>query len=119
MWYTADMRFALRLVLNAFILLAIAYLVKGVQVDSFVVALVAALLFAIVNIAIKPIVHLIALPITILSLGLFALIINALLFWIVSIALAGFSVEGFLPAFLGAFLMSVGGWLAGNFAKRV
>jgi len=93
--------------INALSLLAVAYLLPSVTVDSFYVAVITALLLAVVNTIIRPLLVLITLPINILTLGLFTLVINALLFWFVASFVEGFRVAGFGSAFWGALLYSV------------
>src|SRR5439155_21233784 len=81
--------------INALALLALPYLVPSVQVDSFYTALVAALLLGLVNTLIRPLIVLLTLPVTVLTLGLFMFVINGLLFWFVASFVEGFSVGGF------------------------
>src|SRR5438094_10536802 len=81
--------------INALALLALPYLVPSVQVDSFTTALVAALLLGLVNTLIRPLVLLLTLPATVLTLGLFVFVINGRLFWFVASFVTGFSVAGF------------------------
>ncbi len=97
----------LRWVLNAAALLAVAYIYQGVHVDSFVAAAIAALVLGLVNAVIRPILVLLTLPVTILTLGLFIFVINALLFWFVAEIVKGFSVTGFTAALIGSVLYSV------------
>lgn len=92
---------------NALSLLAVAYLLPSVSVESFYVAAITALVLAVVNTVIRPLLVLITLPITILTLGLFTLVINALLFWFAASFVEGFRVAGFWSAFWGALLYSV------------
>jgi len=92
---------------NTLSLLAVAYLLPSVSVESFYVAVIAALVLAVVNTVIRPLLVLITLPITILTLGLFTLVINALLFWFAASFVEGFRVAGFWSAFWGALLYSV------------
>ena len=105
------MRLLLVWILNAIALLAVAYLYPGVQVQDWKAAAVAALVLGLVNTLVKPILVLLTLPVTILTLGLFLLVINALLFWGVAQLIEGFHVNGFWAALLGAILYSVIGWL--------
>ncbi len=93
--------------LNAIALLAVAYVLPGITVASFGSALVAALILGLINTLIKPILVFLTLPVTILTLGLFLLVINALIFWFVGSILAGFKVEGFWWAMAGALLYSI------------
>ena len=105
------MRLLLVWILNAIALLAVAYLFPGVQIQDWQAAAVAALVLGLVNALIKPILVILTLPVTILTLGLFLLVINALLFWAVASLLPGFHVGGFGSAFIGALLYSVITWL--------
>lgn len=93
--------------LNAVALLAVAYILPGISVASFGAALVAALVLGLINTLVKPILVLLTLPITILTLGLFLLVINALVFWFVGSILEGFKVNGFWWALIGALLYSI------------
>ena len=105
------MRLLLVWILNAIALLAVAYLFPGVQVQDWQTAAIAALVLGLVNALIKPILVILTLPVTILTLGLFLLVINALLFWAVASFVPGFSVSSFGGAFIGALLYSVITWL--------
>lgn len=98
--------------INALALLALPYLVPSVQVDSFYTALIAALLLGLVNTLIRPLVVLLTLPVTILTLGLFIFVINGLLFWFVASFVKGFSVAGFWSAVLGAIVYALVSWAA-------
>jgi len=104
------MRFLLVWILNAVALLIVAYLFPGVQVLDWKVAAVAALVLGLVNMLVKPVLVLLTLPITIVTLGLFLLVINALLFWAVASVVPGFHVTGFWAALLGAVLYSLVTW---------
>lgn len=107
------MRFFLaRLLLNALAVLAVAYLVPGVSVRSFGVAILAALVLGIINALVRPVLLLLSLPINILTLGLFTLVINALLFWLTSAIVSGFFVQNFRAAFFGAVVFWVVSWVA-------
>jgi putative membrane protein len=97
----------LRTVLNAAALLLIAYIYPGVAVTSFVAAVIAALVLGLVNAVIRPILVILTLPVTILTLGLFLFVINALLFWLVAELVPGFEVKGFLAALIGSLLFSL------------
>ena len=108
---TPGLRLLLRWALNAVALLIIPEIVSGIAVESYVSALAAALLLGLINALIRPILILITLPITLLTLGLFTLVINALLFWGVSGLVGGLQVSDFGDAFWGALLYSVLTWL--------
>ncbi len=105
------MRLLLVWILNAIALLAVAYLFPGVQIQDWQSAAIAALVLGLVNAVIKPILVILTLPVTILTLGLFLLVINALLFWAVASLVPGFNVGGFGAAFIGALLYTVITWL--------
>ena len=92
---------------NALALLAVAYLLPGVRVDGFEWALVAALVLGLINTLIRPLLVLLTLPVTVLSLGLFILVINGLLFWFAGSVLRGFEVGGFWVGVMGALLYSI------------
>jgi len=105
-------------ILNAVALLAVAYLLPGIKVLSFGSAMWAALILGLVNMLIKPVLILLTLPITIVTLGLFLFVINALLFWFVGSMLNGFKVNGFWWAVVGAFVYSlISGFLTNLISK--
>ena len=97
----------LRWVVNAVLLMLIPYVVPGIEMKNFGTALVAALVLAFVNALIKPILILLTLPINLLTLGLFILVINGLMFWLVSAIVKGFYISGFWPAFFAALVFSI------------
>lgn len=101
------LKFILRLLLNAIAILLVAKLVSGIAVSGYGVAIVAAFVLGIVNALIRPLMHLLALPITIITFGLFALVINGLMFGLAAGLVPGFAVTGFWPAFWGAIVYSV------------
>lgn len=97
--------------INAVALIAVAYLMPGIAVSSFVTALIAALVLGLVNAVIRPILILLTLPATVLTLGLFIFVINGLLFWFVGSFIEGFTVSGFWAAVFGAIVFSIISWL--------
>jgi putative membrane protein len=105
-------------VINALALLLVAYLLKGIHVNGFGSALIAALVLGLVNTLIRPILVILTLPVTLLTLGLFIFIINALLFLFVGNVLAGFQVASFGAALLGSILYSVISWLLSSLLLR-
>ena len=105
-------RLLLSWLINALALLALPYVVPSVQVDSFGTALVAALLLGFVNTLIRPLLVLLTLPVTVLTLGLFIFVINGLLFWMVASFVEGFHVAGFWSAVLGAIVYALISWAA-------
>ncbi|MBQ4113826.1 phage holin family protein [bacterium] len=85
----------------------VGWVIPGITISNFVTALLAAVVIALVNTVIKPILIFLTLPINILTLGLFILVINALLFMFVAYLVPGIEVDGFWSAFLGALLLSI------------
>lgn len=101
-------------ILNAVALLIVAYILPGINVASFGSALIAALVLGLLNTLVKPVLILLTLPITVVTLGLFLLVLNALVFWFAGSVLKGFHVNGFWWALLGALVYSiVSGLLSG------
>jgi putative membrane protein len=97
----------IRWLINALALLLLGYVLKSVYVEDFVTALLVALVLGFLNTLIRPLLILLTLPITLLTLGLFALVINGFLFWLAAQWIRGFYVSGFWAAFFGALLYSV------------
>ncbi len=112
------MKLLLRWLLGAAALMLIAYYVPGIAVASFYAALVAALVLGLINALIRPFIILLTLPVNILTLGLFTLVINALMFWLAGTVVKGFFVAGFSPAFWGALAMSVISWAISSLFKE-
>lgn len=107
------MKFALRFIILAAVVFALPYVVSGISVSGPVVALIVALIFAFVNVVIKPILSIVTLPITIVTLGVSSLIINALLFWAISFVITGFGVSTFVAALIGSLILSIANWFLG------
>lgn len=103
------MKFVLRLGMSAVVIFGVAYLSDGslLAVDGVVAALWAALVLAVVNAFVRPVVKLLTLPITIITLGLFSLVVNALMIYVVSWIVPGVDTVGFLPTVLAAFIISI------------
>ena len=117
------MKLILKWLLSATALLLVAYLYSGVEVRSFSGALMAALVIGLFNAILRPVLVLLTLPITLVTLGLFLFVINALMFWAASGVLNDFHVRGFGAALLGSLLYSVIGLviesaLGGLLAKK-
>ncbi len=108
------MKTILRILVTALAVLVVPQLVSGITVTGFTTALLVAFVLALLNFFIRPILSILTLPINILTLGLFTLVLNGLLFWFVQYFVSGFHVSGFLPAFLGAIVVSVISWLGGK-----
>ena len=104
------MRLLLTWIINAAALIALPYLMHSVSVSSFGAAMVAALVLGLVNTLIRPLLVLLTLPATLLSLGLFIFVINGLCFWLVAQWVNGFHVDGFMSAIGAALLYSVISW---------
>lgn len=102
----------LRWFINALALILITYVVPGFSVGSFWTALIAALFLGIVNAVVRPILLILTLPINILTLGLFTLVINALMFWFVASFVKGFDILGFWPAFWAALFYWIITWFS-------
>ena len=96
--------------LNTLALAAVAYLMPSMSIASPGAALVAALVLGLVNTLIRPVLVLLTLPVTVLTLGLFIFVINGLLFWAVGSLVPGFHVAGFWSGVFGAILFSVVSW---------
>jgi putative membrane protein len=97
--------------INAVALFALPYVFPWVSVDSFWTALLAALVLGLINALIRPLLILLTLPVTVLTLGLFIFVINGLLFWWVGSFITGFKVGGFWSGFFGAIVYSLISWL--------
>lgn len=105
------MRILLVWLINSLALIAVAYLMPSINVANFTTALVAALILGLVNAFIRPVLILLTLPVTVLTLGLFILVINGLLFWFVGSFIEGFVVAGFWAGFVGSILFSIVSWI--------
>jgi putative membrane protein len=104
--------------INAISLIAVAYLMPSISVSDFVTALVAALVLGLLNTVIRPILVLLTLPVTIVTLGLFIFVINGLLFWFAGSFIQGFVVAGFWAGVLGAIVYSLISWLLSALVLR-
>ena len=114
------MRLLLVWLINAAALFVLPYVFPRVTVDSFGTALIAALVLGLINTLIRPLLVLLTLPVTLLTLGLFIFVINGLLFWWVGSFIAGFHVSGFWAGVFGAIVYSLISWLLSSLllAKR-
>jgi putative membrane protein len=110
------MFFIIRLIIHMVAILIISYLFpRMIRVDGLMAALVAAFLLGIVNVIIRPILVFLTLPLTVLTLGLFLLVINGLMLWLVAALLKGFHVNGFWGAVFGSILISIVSWILSRF----
>lgn len=106
------MKFISKLLISALSIGVASYLVPGIHVDGFLTLIIAAFLFGILNAVIRPILVVLTLPITIVTLGLFLLIVNALIFTMVAWILPGFSISSFGAAFIGWLIVAITSWIA-------
>ncbi len=107
--YSPTMKTIVKWLLSAVALLAVAHLYSGVVVTSFSSALIAALVIGLFNTILRPILVVLTLPVTLITLGLFLFVINALMFWAAAEVLAGFKVNGFMAALIGSLIYSLMG----------
>ena len=105
--------------LSACALLLVAYVYKGVEVTSFGAALLAALLLGLLNTVVRPALVVLTLPVTVLTLGLFLFVINAVVFWAAAAALEGFKVRDFLAALVGSLLYTAVGVVIESALERL
>ncbi len=101
------MKLLIKWLLSAAALLAVAYLYSGVVVTSFTGALIAAAVLGALNMVVRPILVLLTLPVTVVTLGLFLFVVNALMFWAAASLVGGLSVSGFGAALIGSLIYSV------------
>ncbi|MBX3164013.1 MAG: phage holin family protein [Bacteroidetes bacterium] len=101
------MNFILKLIISAAAVFIVAYLLPGVSVENYVTALLVALALAFLNAIVKPILTILTIPITIITLGFFLLVINALIIIFASKLVNGFHVSGFFTALLFSFVLSI------------
>jgi putative membrane protein len=113
------MKLICRWLLLALALLLVAHLYPGVQVASFTSALIAAFVLGLFNTLVRPLLVLLTLPVTLLTLGLFLFVINALMFWAAASVLAGFNVNGFVAALIGSLLYSLCGMVIDVATERL
>jgi putative membrane protein len=99
--------FLAHLLITAALLLLVANLVSGVRVAGWGPALLAAIVLGLVNAFVRPLMVILTLPLTILTFGLFLLVVNALVLWLVAALVPGVQVRGFVPALLGSLLLTV------------
>ncbi|MBI2011132.1 phage holin family protein [Candidatus Daviesbacteria bacterium] len=101
------MNILISLLLNAAALIVTAYIVPGFQVSDFTSAILAAIVLGVINTFIKPVLLVLTAPINLLTLGLFTFVVNAVVLWLVTLVVPGMTIDGFLPAILGAIVLSV------------
>lgn len=113
------MRLILKWLLHGAALLCVAYLYRGVVVNGFGTALAAAFLIGLLNMVLRPLLVLLTLPVTVVTLGLFLFVINALMFWVAANLLDGFQVRGFSAALFGSLIYSMFGLLIDSVFQRL
>lgn len=111
------MGFLVNLLINGLAVYITARLLPGVSVDGFVTAIIVSVVLALVNTFIKPILFILTLPATILTLGLFTLVINALMVFLVATFVPGFHVNGFWSALFFSLILSLVGWVLRGLTK--
>lgn len=112
------MHFLLRLLINGIVFYCIALYVPGIHANGFGAAVLAAFIFGIVNAVVRPIVLLLTLPFTIVTLGLFIIVVNALMFWLATWITPGFKVDGFTPALIGGIIMMIVGFITNHLLRE-
>ena len=112
------MNLLVRLLITAVVAFGLAYVLDGIQIDSFWAAIILAIILAVLNLIVKPILILLTLPITILTIGLFLFVINALIILIADKLMDGFYVANFWWALLFSLLLSLITSLLNNLVKE-
>lgn len=105
------MRFLARLLLNAIAIMVAAWLVPGVELSGMGAALAAGALLGLVNVLIRPVLIILTLPFTLITLGLFIFVVNAVCFGLTAALIPGFDIGGYGAAFVGALVVSVVSWI--------
>ena len=105
------MGFLVRVLLNGLAIVAAAFLVPGISVIGLVPALIAGLVLGVVNALVRPILVILTLPFTLITLGLFLLVVNTICLALTAALVPGFSISGFVAAFVGALIVTVVSWI--------
>jgi putative membrane protein len=105
------MRFLLRLLLNGVAVLFAAWLIPGVRVDNTATGIIAGIALGLVNAIVRPLLILMTLPLTLVTLGLFIFVVNAICLALAAWLVPGFSIAGFGTAFIGALVISIVSWV--------
>ena len=111
------MKLIVRLAINVLALLVVEYLVPGFELAGYQAAIVAAVIIGVVNTFIRPILQLVALPISIVTLGISAFLINVLLLWLVAYFVPGFEITSFTTAIIASILLSLVSWFLNRLAS--
>jgi putative membrane protein len=115
----AMLKLFVKWLLLASALLFLAYVYTGVEVRSFGSAMLAALVIGLLNTIVRPVLVVLTLPVTLVTVGLFLFVINALMFWAAAQMLEGFQVQGFLAALIGSLVYSVMGVIIESALERL
>jgi putative membrane protein len=107
--------FLVRVLVNALAILLAVNVVPGIEARGLVTILGAGLVLGLINAVVRPVLLVLTLPLTLVTLGLFLLVLNALCLWLTSALVKGFTVHGFWAAFFGALIVSVVSWLLNAF----
>lgn len=113
------MKLIAKWLLSAMALLFVAYVYTGVEVKNFTAALIAAFVIGLFNMVVRPVLVVLTLPVTVLTLGLFLFVINALMFWAAATVMQDFNVKGFLPALVGSLIYSAIGVVIESALERL
>ncbi len=105
------MGFFVRVVVNTLAIILAASVVPGIRLDGVLSAVAAGVLLGLVNAFVRPVLLILTLPITLVTLGLFLLVLNGLCLWLVAFVVRGFHVDGFWSALLGALVVSAVSWI--------
>lgn len=105
------MGFLLRVAVNAATIYIAAVLIPGIELRNLTAALIAGLVLGLINAVVRPILVVLTLPLTIVTLGLFLLVLNAFCLWLTSVLVPGLVIRGFGAAFFGALVVSIVSWL--------
>ena len=116
------MRLLVRWLVNAVALMIVTYIVPGFKVNGFIAALIAAAVIGLINATLGLVLKIVTFPLTILTLGLFLIVVNAIMLRIAAYFVRGFEVQGWWPALLGALLLSIVSsflhWVVGDLRRR-
>ncbi|MDB5857208.1 MAG: hypothetical protein JWQ76_897 [Ramlibacter sp.] len=105
--------------LSASALLFVAYVYSGVQVTNYTDALIAVVVIGLLNVVVRPVLVVLTLPVTVLTLGLFLFVINAIVFWAAAAVLDGFQVRGFVAALVGSLIYTALGMVIESALERL
>lgn len=110
--------YIIRLVITGIIVLMVPRYLKGIGVDSFATAMIVALVMSLLNTFIRPVLSIISLPVTLMTLGLFSLVISVIIVYLCDFLVPGFSVSGFLPPLIFSIILSIANTLVGMFQEK-